>query len=92
MTLQEFADKVTQTGQESLRKAGMGCEANLRNAIARVKQGRKWAYVDVGCSGKYMVNPQGEIYGIKGYGVPHLGHYFGTLENPSPKCFVGRWG
>lgn len=31
--------------------------------------------------GKYMVvNTTGEIYGIKGYGTIHKGHYYGTLD------------
>ena len=52
---------------------------------ARVKVGRKYANVDVGgnsyWSGKYMVElATGEIYGIKGYGVIHRGHRYGTLD------------
>ena len=60
----------------------------------KVKVGRKYANVDTGCrlmrfgdgerwtgSGKYMVVlDTGEIFGIKGYGVIHRGHYFGTLD------------
>lgn len=46
-----------------------------------VKIGKKYARMDVGQSGKYMVNMEtGEIVGIKAYGVPHLGHRFGTLD------------
>ena len=47
----------------------------------RVKIGRKYANVDVGDSGKYMVVlDTGEIYGIKAYGVIHRGHFYGTLD------------
>jgi hypothetical protein len=60
----------------------------------KVKMGRKYANVDTGCrlmtfddgerwtgSGKYMVElSTGTIYGIKGYGVIHRGHCFGTLD------------
>lgn len=43
--------------------------------------GRKYARVDVGTSGRYMVElATGAIYGIKGYGVIHRGHYYGTLD------------
>lgn len=46
-----------------------------------VKMGKKFAKVDVGSSGRYMVDLEtGEIYGIKGYGVVHRGHRYGTLE------------
>ena len=43
--------------------------------------GKKFARVDIGGSGRYMVCLEtGEIYGIKAYGVIHRGHKFGTLE------------
>lgn len=46
-----------------------------------VKTGKKYTKVDVGRSGKYMVvNETGQIFGIKGYGVIHRGHYYGTLD------------
>lgn len=47
----------------------------------RIKMGRKYANVDVGDSGKYMVElDTGNIYGIKAYGVIHRGHFYGTLD------------
>ena len=47
----------------------------------RVKMGLKYAKVDVGKSGKYMVVlDTGKIYGIKAYGVVHRGHQYGTLD------------
>ena len=47
----------------------------------RIKMGRKYANVDVGQSGKYMVElSTGNIYGIKAYGVIHRGHQYGTLD------------
>ena len=36
--------------------------------------------VDVGNSGKYMVDAEGNIFGIKAYGVIHRGHSYGTLD------------
>lgn len=53
------------------------------NSIAKtaIHIGKKYARVDVGESGKYMVNlTTEEIVGIKAYGVPHLGHHYGTLD------------
>ena len=47
----------------------------------RIKMGRKYANIDVGQSGKYMVElDTGNIYGIKAYGVIHRGHQYGTLD------------
>jgi hypothetical protein len=45
-----------------------------------VKPGKRWVKIDVGTSGTYMVDRDGTIYGIKGYGVPHLGYQYGTLD------------
>ena len=51
----------------------------------RVKMGHKYANVDtdgpITWSGRYMVDlATNEIFGIKGYGVIHRGHRFGTLD------------
>lgn len=55
-------------------------EANRNNCKISVKWGKSWILVDVGGSGNYMVDASGDIYGIKAYGVPHLGHRYGNLE------------
>ena len=91
MTIEELAQKITEAEQSSLRKVDLACQVNLDNAVMKIKQGKKWTKLDSQTSGMYMVNPQGEIYGIKAYGVPNFGHYYGTLDNPSPRLFVGRW-
>ena len=46
----------------------------------KIIPGRKYTKVDVGSSGKYMVDSEGNIFGIKAYGVIHRGHYYGTLD------------
>ena len=53
---------------------------NVEPPKVKIVHGRRWIKVDVGTSGKYMVDTDGAIYGIKGYGVPHLGHQYGTLD------------
>ena len=64
-----------------LIKSGTDCEGNRIECRTKIKMGRKYANVDVGSSGKYMVElDTGAIYGIKAYGVIHRGHYFGTLD------------
>ena len=51
------------------------------NEGVRACPGPKYTKVDVGTSGKYMVeNATGIIYGIKGYGRVHKGHVSGTLD------------
>ena len=57
------------------------CNPDHHPHDCRIKMGRKYANVDVGHSGKYMVElTTGAIYGIKGYGVIHRGHHYGTLD------------
>ncbi len=54
----------------------------------RIILGRKYAKVDVGdsqWSGAYMVDDDGQIFGIKAYGKVHKGHRYGTLDD------VGGW-
>src|SRR4051812_2837136 len=57
-------------------------EENLKVfASVTLRDGPKYTKVDVGQSGKYMVvNETGAIHGIKGYGVIHKGHKYGTLD------------
>ena len=57
-----------------------GYDPHVHNYAATVKEGKKYAKVDVGSSGKFMVvMATGEIFGIKAYGVIHKGKRYGTL-------------
>ena len=71
-----------QAGQlAALVRNNVDCEANRTNCICTVKANKKYANVDVGRSGRYMVElATGEIFGIKAYGVIHRGHQYGTLD------------
>lgn len=76
-----FAQLLETHQLQGLRQAGLDCETNIRNCKVVIKAGKKYHKVDVGGSGKYMVEAAtGKIYGIKAYGVVHLGHQFGTLD------------
>lgn len=60
---------------------GFTLELHRKNFECRVIIGQKYAKVDVGTSGRYMVDmATEEIFGIKGYGVIHRGHRYGTLD------------
>ena len=50
------------------------------NVKVKVTPGKKYIKVDVGGSGKYMIDAEGRIWGIKAYGVIHFGHQYGTLD------------
>lgn len=81
----------TPEGLEALRQAiaRQQAERHARDLLnvappnVFIRPGKRWVKVDVGTSGKYMVDTDGTIYGIKAYGVPHPGHRFGTLDTIS---------
>lgn len=84
MNVQGFAAVVQEQQRARFVKdygAENAADVHKRAWVVTVKVGPKYTRVDVGDSGKYMVvNATGEIFGIKGYGVIHRGHYYGTLE------------
>lgn len=61
-----------------------GYDPKIHGHAVKLEIGKKYARIDTGgpsWSGKYMVDmATGEIFGIKGYGVIHRGHRFGTLD------------
>lgn len=79
--LKALCDKITSESRKRLELSGLACEANINQASARYKDGAKYIKIDVGTSGKYMIEKTtGNIYGIKAYGVIHRGHQYGTLD------------
>lgn len=79
--LQTFASRLGREQMARLIEEKLDCEANIQQKKITVKSGKKFTKVDVGTSGKFMVeNETGNIFGIKGYGVVHRGHWYGTLD------------
>ena len=78
--LDRFAQLLESQTLERLHKEGINYEGHERSAKVTVKPGNKYYKVDVGTSGTYMVDREGNIWGIKAYGVIHHGHHCGTLE------------
>ena len=79
--LKRFAKVIERQTKESLqRKFGLTYPGWEKDAKVTIKPGKKYIKVDVGTSGKFMVDMDGNIFGIKGYGVVHKGHCYGTLE------------
>ncbi len=77
----KLINKITSDQQKRLVETNLACQCNLDHAIASYKIKKKYTYIDIGRSGRYIVvNDTGEIFGIKGYGVIHKGHNFGTLD------------
>lgn len=81
MTIQEklaaFADLVTAHQKAEHEKH----YTHEFTGYAKVVPGKKYAKVDVGTSGRFMVEmDSGDIFGIKAYGVIHRGHPYGNLD------------
>ena len=81
-----FAQLVETEQIQHLRDKHLDCKANLNNARVHVHDGKKYVRVDIGNSGRYMVEwATGNIYGVKAYGVVHKGHFYGTVDT------IGDW-
>ena len=78
--IKQFAELLEKQQIERLHEDELACEANIRNCKVTIKEGKKYTKVDIGSSGKYMIDREGNIFGIKGYGVIHRGHRFGSLD------------
>ena len=79
--LQTFADLLYKQKLERLNKQYPNFPEPEHYVRVTIRPGRKYTRVNVGDSGAYMVvNDTGEIFGIKGYGVIHRGHRYGTLD------------
>jgi len=79
--IKQFAEILERQQIERLQKTGLGCEANIINCKVSIKQGKKYVKVDVGRSGKYMIDDNEDIYGIKAYGVINKKHHYGNLDS-----------
>lgn len=78
--IEQFANMLENQSKERLIADDLGCQVNLDNCKVSVKPGKKYVKVDVGSSGKYMIDAESNIFGIKAYGVIHTGHHYGTLD------------
>jgi hypothetical protein len=79
--LAAFAALLEQDQLRGLISRQCDCECNRDNCKVKTVDGKKYVKVDVGTSGKYMVEKNTQaIFGIKAYGVIHRGHQYGTLD------------
>lgn len=84
MTIQEFAKKVFEDRKIEFAKYGYKNLDADHECITRVVHGPKYTKVDVGpegnWSGKFMIDSEGNIYGIKAYGVINKKKHYGNLN------------
>ena len=87
-----FATLLETESLQRLEANGLACQANKDNCKTHVHEGKKYTRVDIGSSGRYMVeNATGNIFGIKGYGVIHKGHFYGTVDTTAEYFWGGYY-
>lgn len=95
MNIQEFADRVFKDRKQTFAKRGYVHLDPDHECATRVVPGIKYDKVDVGprsnWSGKFMIDKDGNIYGIKGYGVINKRKWFGTLETVDQYFWGEYW-
>ena len=76
-----FAAVVERDQLLRLVESKLDCPGNNANARTSIKGGSKYVKVNIGDSGRFMVEKStGNIFGIKAYGQVHRGHQYGTLD------------
>ena len=88
--LKAFAELLEQNQIRELVNMNLACEANIINCKVHIRPGKKYTKIDVGSSGKYMIDADGNIFGIKGYGQINKKKRFGTLDTID-QYFWGRY-
>jgi hypothetical protein len=79
--MENFAKLLEHDQIENLQKKSLDCDMNIKNCKVTIKEKKKYTCVDVGGSGRYMIdNATREIFGVKSYGVINRKHRFGTLD------------
>lgn len=77
--IQRFAKIVEAQELAALLRLCGSTKGNEKSYLASIKPRRKYVLVDVGTSGRYIIDGE-NVYGCKAYGVIHRGHFFGTLD------------
>lgn len=79
--VKRLCNKITEEQRQTLKAKKLDCEANLLNAEAKFIDNKKYIYINIGSSGRYMIEKStGDIYGIKAYGVINKLHKYGNLD------------
>lgn len=78
--IQELANLISQQTEERFIRQGFTSVVHKSSFVVKIIPGKKYIKVDVGTSGKLMIDVDGNIYGIKGYGVINKKKCYGTLD------------
>jgi len=87
--IKQFAALVQEQERQAIIRLCGSTLGNETSFLTHIKPKRKYTYVDVGNSGRYIIEGQ-NVYGCKAYGVIHRGHFFGTLYDILNRGRVAR--
>ncbi len=75
-----FAALVAKETAERLTRLGFDLALHSQSLRVDIIAGTKYVKVNVGGSGKYMIDLDGTIYGIRSYGQVNKRHNYGNLD------------
>ena len=78
--IQKFANLVQIQTLETLNRRYGSTPDWTMDSKTKIIPGKKYTKVDVGNSGKFMVDEDGNIFGIKGYGKINKKKHYGNLN------------
>lgn len=78
--IERLAIKIEMQQCERLKKDRLDCEVNLINSKVNIKHGKLYTKINFNLSGKYMIDLEGNIFGIKAHGVVNKKRSYGNLE------------
>lgn len=76
--IKQFAAIVQEQERKAIITLCGSLNGNETAYLTHIKPKKKYTYVDVGYSGRYIVDGE-NVYGCKAYGVINRRHFFGTL-------------
>ena len=79
-TIEDFRQRVEGDGIMRLEKEGRCNASTIAQRRAYIKLGIKYMKVDVGDSGRFMVDVEGNIFGIRSYGRINKEKHYGNLQ------------
>ena len=74
-----LAQKIQEQTKERLMKQYKNLDFDFESKTTIIP-GRKYIKIDVGNSGKFMIDNDGNIFGIKGYGIINKKKQYGNLD------------
>lgn len=81
-TIEEFAAYLQEEQRQKMERDFPDSWDNVNKSAWQVSivPGKKYTKVNIGSSGWFMVDADGNIYGIKGYGKVNKKKHYGTLD------------